>query len=121
MRQLFYSSGYVFVADTTARALLRYARALADTGKADIVRVPIIVGGDIAHAHLLLGPSSQIFDVPATGRTDEPDDPEALAEIARKTLDLQPSTPAREQGASDISDANSWEYGESTALPTDQQ
>lgn len=120
MRQLFYSSGHMFVADTTARAVLRYARALADTGRADIIRVPIIVDGEVAHAHLLIGPSSQIFDVPATGRTDEPDDPDALAEIARKTLALQPPTPARDQGAPEPSDTSSWQYEESTTLPTDE-
>lgn len=107
MRELYYSSGHMLVADITASTVMAYARALADTGKADIVTVPIIQGdGSVADAHLLVGPSSQLFDVPVPGSSQEPIDSEALEAIERKTRALLPRIPASRQGETP---ENRWE------------
>jgi hypothetical protein len=54
MRKLYYSSGSMLVADVTCKAVLRYARALADVGKSDVVSVPVVTdGGSNAYDYLL--------------------------------------------------------------------
>jgi len=42
MRRLHYSSGHMLVGDVTCKAVLRYARALADVGKSDVVQIPVV-------------------------------------------------------------------------------
>lgn len=111
MRHLHYSSGYVLVADRTCKALLRYARALADSGKSDIVMVPVVTeGGSTAYAHMLIGPSSQLFSTPVDNSASEPVDDEVIAEMERLTLELQPSRPAWPQEMTDIAGYNDWEF-----------
>jgi hypothetical protein len=111
MRHLHYASGYVLVADRTCKALLRYARALADANKSDIVMVPVVTeGGSSAYAHMLIGPSSQLFSTPVEHSASEPVDDEVIAEMERLTMELQPSRPAWPLEMTDISDDNAWEY-----------
>jgi len=95
MRKLYYSSGQMFIGDRTCKALLRYARALAVVGKSDVVSIPIInEGGARALAHLIIGPASQLFSTPVEHATDDPDDPEIIAELEAQTLINEPSRPA---------------------------
>jgi hypothetical protein len=95
MRHLYYSSGFMLVGDRTCKAVLRYARALADSGKADVITVPVVTeGGSQAFAHLLIGPSSQLFSTPVENSASEPVDVDAITEMERKTMALQPSRPA---------------------------
>jgi hypothetical protein len=111
MRHLHYSSGYVLVGDRTCKALLRYARALADVGKSDIVMVPVVTeGGSAAYAHLLIGPASQLFSTPVDNSASEPVDDEVIAEMERLTLELQPSRPAWPQEMTDVPGDLDWEY-----------
>ncbi|MEF2977249.1 hypothetical protein [Subtercola sp. YIM 133946] len=103
MRRLYFASSYVMVADLTCKAVLRYARALANHGTADIVTIPVITeGGSQALAHLLLGPNSQLFSTPIEESQDEPVDTGVIAELERLTRELQPSRPAWPQEMTDI-------------------
>jgi hypothetical protein len=105
MRRLYYSSGYVDVADKTCKAALRYARALADAGKSDIVTIPVVTaGGSRASAHLLLGPASQLFSTPVTDASQDPVDKEAIREMERLTRELQPSRPTWSDEMLDVGD-----------------
>lgn len=116
MRHLHYSSGYVLVGDRTCKALLRYARALADSGKSDIVMVPVVTeGGSTGYAHMLIGPSSQIFSTPVEHSASEPVDDEVITEMERLTMALQPSRPAWPMEMTDIPDDADWEY--ETGIP----
>lgn len=105
MRKLHYSSGYVLLADRTCKALLRYARALAQTKESDVVTVPTISeGGSIGCAHLLVGPSSQLFSTPVENASDEPLDEETIIELERRTAELQPARPEWAEELTDIDD-----------------
>ncbi|MCU1405869.1 MAG: hypothetical protein JWQ43_2172 [Glaciihabitans sp.] len=85
----------MLVADATCKALLRYARALAEAGKSDIATVPVInEGGSEGYAHILIGPSSQIFSTHVPDSQDEPIDREVITEMERLTHQLLPATPA---------------------------
>jgi hypothetical protein len=65
MRHLYYAEGSVLLADVTCKAVLRYARALANSGKSDKVTVPVVHdGGSHGYAHMIIGPSSEIFSTP---------------------------------------------------------
>lgn len=93
MRKLHYSSGHLLVGDLTCKAVLRYARALADVGKSDVVSVPVLTeGGGRAYAHLLIGPASQLWSVPIdSSEVEEPDDAEVIADIELETRRMQPA------------------------------
>ena len=110
MRRLYYASGYVMVADLTCKAVLRYARALANNGTSDVVTVPVITeGGSQAMAHLLVGPASQLFSTPVEQSQDEPVDAEVIEDLERRTMKLQPSRPAWPQEMTDIPDLSDYD------------
>jgi hypothetical protein len=108
MRKLYYSSGSVLVGDVTCKAVLRYARALADVGKSDIVTIPVVTdGGSNAYAHLLIGPASQLFSLPVeNSHGDEPLDAEAIAHIELETRRMQPARPSWSEEMTDIIDVD---------------
>ncbi|WP_297345006.1 hypothetical protein [Amnibacterium sp.] len=105
MRRLHYGGGHVLIGDAICKALLRYARALAEVGQADIVTIPIASeGGGIEHAHFLIGPSSQLFDTPVENSSVDPTDLEVVAHLERETRKLHPPTPAWEEELTDFPD-----------------
>jgi hypothetical protein len=105
MRRLHYAGGYMLLGDTTCKAVLRYARALAQSGTSDIVSVPVVTeGGSRAYAHLLIGPASQIFSTPVENSTEEREDDEVIRELEEATLRLQPGRPSWPEEMFDIPD-----------------
>lgn len=103
MRKIYYGGGAVLTGDQTCKAVLRLARALALKGQSDIIAFPIVEeGGRLMSAHLLIGPSSQIASVPVAGSDDEPNDPEVIAELERRTRELQPSRPVWHEEMLDV-------------------
>ena len=105
MRRLYYSSGSVLTGDVVCKAVLRYAQALADTGKADIIAVPVITEvGTTGHAHLLVGPSSQLFSMPSASDGDDPFDAAIVEDLTTKTRALQPSRPKAATSVADVLD-----------------
>ncbi|HEV7813255.1 MAG TPA: hypothetical protein VGO99_09800 [Leifsonia sp.] len=95
MRRIHYAGGSMLTGDRTCKAVLRYARALAESGDSDIVTVPVVTeGGSRAMAHLLIGPASQLFSTPVENSPDEPYDAEVVAELETRTRKLHPGTPA---------------------------
>ncbi|MCU1437995.1 MAG: hypothetical protein JWP66_1082 [Naasia sp.] len=103
MRRLFYAGGHIVVDDRTCKAVLRYARALAIAGRADVAMVPIALeGGGSAYAHLLIGPASEIYSVPIIGPDDEPYDESMILALEAKTRDMHPSVPSWPEEMTDI-------------------
>lgn len=91
MRRLHYSGGYVLTPDDVCKALLRYARALADTQSSDVVSIPVLAeGGARGHAHFLIGPASQLYSTPVSEPVDEIQDTALVEELQRRTRRLQP-------------------------------
>lgn len=110
MRRLFYSSGSVLTGDVVCKAVLRYAQALADTGKADIIAIPVVMDATISgHAHLLVGPSSQLFSIPAASVGEDPVDAAIVEDLDAKTRALQPSRPAALANQKDVLDLDYFE------------
>ena len=111
MRRLYYASGNMLLADSTCKAVLRYARALADSNKADVVMVPVVTeGGSLAYAHMLIGPASQLFSTPVENSQNEPLDAEAIAELERRTARLQPSRPTWPSEMTDVPDLKDLDF-----------
>jgi hypothetical protein len=110
MRKLHYSSDSILVGDRTCKAVLRYSRALAIAGKADVVTVPTLSeGGTTVLAHLLIGPASQIYSTPVEQSGDDPDDRSIIERLEALTMQLEPSRPAWPQEMEDIPDLdNPW-------------
>jgi hypothetical protein len=103
MRRLHYVGGSVLVGDRTCKAVLRYARALAEVRRSDIVTIPVASeGGGVEHAHFLLGPASQLFSVPVENSADAPFEREVIEDLEGKTRFLHPPTPAWDQEMTDI-------------------
>jgi hypothetical protein len=113
MRKLHYAGGYMLIGDRTCKAVLRYARALADSQTSDLVSVPVVTeGGSSAYAHLLIGPASQIFATPVENSQDDPVDDDVIRDLETATLRLQPSRPVWSEELLDIPDLDlhSWAY-----------
>lgn len=105
MRRLYYAGGEVLLADATCKAVLRYARALAENGRFDVVSLPAIgVGGEHGSAHLLLGPTSELFSTPVVGGGESLDDPELVRHLELRTRALQPNGPKWSDEMRDIPD-----------------
>ena len=103
MRRLYYAGGTMLVGDRTCKAVLRYARALAEAHQSDLVTVPVASeGGGVEHAHLLIGPASQIFSLPVENSADAPFDPEVIEHLERETRRLHPAAPDWEDELTDI-------------------
>ncbi|HEU4807080.1 MAG TPA: hypothetical protein VFT01_02370 [Homoserinimonas sp.] len=112
MRRLYYAGGNMLMADSTCKAVLRYARALADANKADVVMLPVVTeGGSLAYAHMLIGPASQLFSTPVEKSQDEPVDAEAVAELETRTLKLQPTRPTWPSEMTDVADLRDLDLG----------
>jgi hypothetical protein len=105
MRRLYYASGAVLVSDPVCKAVLRYARALADSGRYDVVAVPVFgADGADARAHLLLGPSSELFATPvADGGVDAEIDPDLIRQLERRTRGLEASRAESPEDAREVS------------------
>jgi hypothetical protein len=103
MRRLYYAGGTVLVGDRTCKAVLRYARALAEAQQSDLVTIPVASeGGGVEHAHFLIGPASQLFSVPVENSSDAPLELEVIEHLERRTRDLHPATPAWDEEMTDI-------------------
>lgn len=123
MRKLHYSSGHILVGDLTCKAVLRYARALADVGKSDVIQVPVLTeGGGRAYAHLLIGPASQLWSVPIdSSEVEEPDDADAIAHIERETRRMQPARPSWNDEMTDVPPLDFLEYADLADLEAAQR
>lgn len=85
MKRIHYAGGTLVTGDDLADAVLIYAQALANSGKADAVTVPILLPDDsVVDATMLLGPASQL--VGFTERTQHEDivDEDLLKDIRQR-------------------------------------
>lgn len=93
MKDLLISGSRFLTTDEVADAVLHYAQALAQYGRADIVRFPALVDGVAANSWLALGPGSgtviaavEVLDSPIERLAGSH---EASAEIQRRTEQLE--------------------------------
>ncbi|WP_210505238.1 hypothetical protein [Naasia sp. SYSU D00057] len=94
MRRVYYAGSHVLTSDRVCKAMLRFARALAENQSSDVVSIPVVTeGGSRAYAHFLLGPASQIFSTPVENSADEPFDADVVRDLEERTRLLHPSTP----------------------------
>ncbi len=105
MRKLFYAGDHILVGDLTCKAVLRYSRALANSGQSDVVSVPTLAeGGTTVFAHLIIGPASQIFSTPVEHAVADPDDPAIIERLEAMTRELEPGRPSWPDEMEDIPD-----------------
>jgi hypothetical protein len=110
MRKIYYTGGYLVTGDRTCKAVLRFARALANQNQADVIDIPVVnEGGTVVTAHLLIGPASQIFSVPLENSRDEPFDADVIEELEQRTLELQPNRPVWGMEMKDVPDLDDFE------------
>ena len=111
MRKLYYAGGYVIVSDQGCKAVLRYARALALNNIADVVTIPAISDERREGlAHLLIGPASQLYSTPTEDLGVTMDDAEVVAELEKKTTELQPHRPVWTDEMEDIPATDAYDF-----------
>ncbi|MBC7589643.1 MAG: hypothetical protein H7226_01190 [Salinibacterium sp.] len=67
MKLILYAGGSVLTGDVVAHSVAEYATALAQAGKADTVRIPVIKDGRLNSVELVIGPASQLIIEDAGG------------------------------------------------------
>lgn len=103
MRRLHYANGYMITPDAVSKAVLRYARALADAHTSDVVTIPVLgEGGTVTNAHVLLGPASQLYSTLIADTIGEFTDAALVAELEQRTRRIEPSTIAWPDEMSDV-------------------
>lgn len=103
MRRLHYANGYMITPDAVSKAVLRYARALADARTSDVVTIPVLgEGGGVTSAHVLLGPASQLYSTDVADSIGEFTDSALVADLELRTRRIEPSTIAWPDEMSDI-------------------
>ena len=108
MRRLYYAGGHVLLADMTCKAVIRYARALAESRRYDVISLPVISdGGERGDAHLLLGPVSALFSTPVVEGGAELEDFDLVRRLEQRTLGLHPDRPEWSEEMMDIPDLES--------------
>jgi hypothetical protein len=91
MMTLHYIGESVLLTDDVCDALLRYARALAETQGSDVVTVPVLTAdGEPRSAEFLLGPASQLYATSAPDSAEEERHPAVVAELDRRIRLLHP-------------------------------
>ncbi len=92
MMTLHYTGESLLLPDDVCDAVLRYARALAETQGSDVVTIPVFTpDGKVNSAELLLGPASQLYALPATDSAQEERHPAVVDELDRRTRMLHPA------------------------------
>ncbi|OOB90099.1 hypothetical protein [Rathayibacter sp. VKM Ac-2630] len=121
MRRLHYAGGVMLVGDATCKAVLRYARALADVGESDVVQIPVVTeGGSRAHAHLLLGPASQLSSTPVeNSQGEDPLDEGVVARIELEARRMQPARPSWSDEMTDNPDVDFLDFTDVLGQSTD--
>ncbi|MET4156687.1 hypothetical protein [Agromyces sp. PvR057] len=103
MRRLHYANGYMIMPDAVCKAVLRYARALADAHTSDVVTIPVLgEAGAVTTAHVLLGPASQLYSTHIADSIGEFTDAALVADLEQRTRRIEPSTIAWPDEMSDI-------------------
>jgi hypothetical protein len=99
MQRLHYTGDSILVSDDVCAAILDLARALAVMQVSEVVKVPIVdEAGSLTEAELLIGPASQLYSTPADDVSNIEVDPELVAELRRRTAELE-----KAHSATDIS------------------
>ncbi|WP_210481715.1 hypothetical protein [Naasia sp. SYSU D00948] len=102
---MYYAGSYVLTSDRVCKALLRFARALAEANQSDVVSVPVVAeGGGRVYAHFLVGPASEIYSVPVENSPDEPFDEDVVRDLEERTRVLHPSAPLWPDEMTDVQD-----------------
>jgi hypothetical protein len=105
VQRINYATGSVLTGDEIAHALVAYARALAQKGGSDMVAFPVLLDtGNVDIAEVIVGPSSQIMNVPEPSERDDVTDEDVVQEILRKTDALALSRPQPEAARPDEQD-----------------
>lgn len=99
MQRVYFCTGTSFLTgDRIATSLLRYARALGQTGEFDVVEVPTLQSdGSAGRTTLMLSPGSQVSTESLVAAAAEVTDEELVASFdAKAALLLAPHTPRME-------------------------
>ncbi len=90
MRRIRYAGDSVVTGDDIASMVIEYSEALAKANTAASIEIPVRLGtGGIGMATLLVGPASQLISSTEDLPHEEIEDPELVADLQRKTVNLR--------------------------------
>ncbi|KAA9086641.1 hypothetical protein [Microbacterium radiodurans] len=96
MRRITYAGDTVITTDDVAAALVELTAAVANYGRAEAVRIPIVLeeSGRTDEAELVIGVGNDVLSAPVSWTDDEPDFSEGA-----ESLRMHESYPRRQTGA----------------------
>jgi hypothetical protein len=90
MDRVHYAGDSVLTGTNIAKALLEYAKALAEKDASDTVEIPTRdENGSVGRSTILIGPASQLIADSEDSDADEITDPGLVEHLARKTARLR--------------------------------
>ena len=89
MKRIHYAGTSFVTGDDIAISLVRYAGALARSGSAAEVDVPVLAEGAAGRVQCLIGPSSQLVVEPAPAQATELLDEAVVADLTRRAESLE--------------------------------
>ncbi|SDQ06177.1 hypothetical protein [Microbacterium sp. cf332] len=83
MRRITYAGDTVITTDDVAEALVELTAAVANYGRAEAVRIPIVLEGDgrVDEAELVIGVGNDVLSAPVEWDGDEPDFTDGAEEL----------------------------------------
>jgi hypothetical protein len=100
---MYYAGGNVLLGDITCKAVIRYARALAESRRYDVISLPVIGdGGERGDAHVLLGPASALFSAPVVAGGEDLEDFDLVRRLEHRTRGLHPDRPEWSEEMQDV-------------------
>ncbi|MFS0715163.1 hypothetical protein ABC195_14910 [Microbacterium sp. 2P01SA-2] len=95
MRRITYAGDTVITTDDVAEALVELTAAVANFGRAEAVRIPIVLEGDgrIDEAELVIGVGNDVLSAPVDWDADEPDFSDGAEDLR-----MHESYPQRSEG-----------------------
>jgi hypothetical protein len=105
MKRIAYAEQWLTTDDRVADLVLEYARALGRHETADTVTIPVLEGGSVRHAQLLIGPASQIIVVEVDDERPQrlvADAEAAIVELQSRVEQLRSPNPVATEREGDL-------------------
>ncbi|MCU1569939.1 MAG: hypothetical protein JWR33_680 [Naasia sp.] len=108
MRIVSYADEHFNTTDAVAEKLLQYSIALTQSGRSDVVRIPVVANGSSTWVQLVMGPGTQLTALEVHQDETQLQDADVLVELDEKIRrETHPGSPVGPE-AGGYADSDGW-------------